>query len=290
MDEEIYTVKMDRPLGSTHPDWPAMVYPVNYGFIQGITAVDGEEQDAYVLGVDTPLDEFTGKRIAIIHRRDDDEDKWVVAPENIPFTKQQIEEMVYFQEQYYDSYVEMLNEELWDATDKNENKLGYQVPRSMAKSLPEGVYHVVVMVYTMTADGRLLTTQRSRNKTYPLKWEVTGGSILAGETPRQGAVRELWEETGISLQEQELEPLYDLTDSARHCIYHSFIARVPQGVKVHLQEGETMDYQFLFYEEFKKLVSSERFVPSEQKRFLQQETMMDEKLGLAVKKSESLPI
>lgn len=290
MDEEIYTVKMDRPLGSTHPDWPAMVYPVNYGFIQGITAVDGEEQDAYVLGVDTPLDEFTGKRIAIIHRRDDDEDKWVVAPENIPFTKQQIEEMVYFQEQYYDSYIEMLNEELWDATDKNENKLGYQVPRSMAKSLPEGVYHVVVMVYTMTADGRLLTTQRSRNKTYPLKWEVTGGSILAGETPRQGAVRELWEETGISLQEQELEPLYDLTDSARHCIYHSFIARVPQGVKVHLQEGETMDYQFLFYEEFKKLVSSERFVPSEQKRFLQQETMMDEKLGLAVKKSESLPI
>lgn len=290
MNEEIYTVKMDRPLGSAHPDCPAMVYPVNYGFIPGILGGDGEEQDAYVLGVDTPLDEFTGKRIAVIHRRDDDEDKWVMAPENTPFTKQQIEEMVYFQEQYYDSYVEMLHEELWDATDENENRLGYQVPRSMAKSLPEGVYHVVVMVYTLTADGRLLTTQRSRNKTYPLKWEVTGGSILAGETPRQGAVRELREETGICMEEQELEPLYDLIDAVRHCIYHSFIARVPCNTEVRLQEGETMDYQFLFYEDFKKLVRSERFVPSEQQRFLQREALMDKKLGTAVKKTESLPI
>lgn len=142
------------------------------------------------LGVDIPVDKFTGRKIAIIHRKDDVGDKWVVAPENMPYTKQQIEEMVYFQEQYYDSFVQMLNEEMWDACDAWENKLGYKVPRSMAKSLADGVFHVVVMIYTVTTDGRVLVTQRSQNKTNPLKWEVTGGSILAGETPQEGAVRE----------------------------------------------------------------------------------------------------
>ena len=98
MEDELYNVTIDRPIGSSHPDYPSMIYPVNYGYIEGIMAPDGEEQDAYVLGVDTPLDSFTGKRIAVIHRKDDIEEKWVIAPENIPYNKQQIEEMVYFQE------------------------------------------------------------------------------------------------------------------------------------------------------------------------------------------------
>ena len=197
MNEEIYTVKMDRPLGSVHPDAPTMVYPVNYGYVEGIMAKDGEEQGAYVLGIDVPLDEFTGKRIAIVHRNDDIEDKWIIVPENIMYTRQQIADMIHFQEQYFDSYIEMVNEEMWDAYDKNEQKLGYLIPRSRAKELEDGEYHVVVMIYTMDYQGRFLTTQRSRNKTNPLKWEVTGGSILSGENAEDGAIRELQEETGI---------------------------------------------------------------------------------------------
>ena len=115
VEEEIFNVTIDRPIGSSHPDYPSLVYPVNYGYIEGVIAPDGENQDAYVIGVDTPIDHFTGKRIAIIHRRDDVEDKWVITPENVPYNKQQIEDMVYFQEQYFDSYVEMLDEEMWDA-------------------------------------------------------------------------------------------------------------------------------------------------------------------------------
>ena len=70
------TVKViiDRPLGTYHPKHKDMYYPINYGYIEGIAAPDGEEQDAYVLGVDKPLDEFEGKIIAIIHRYDDVEE------------------------------------------------------------------------------------------------------------------------------------------------------------------------------------------------------------------------
>ena len=81
--------------------------PVNYGYIPGIMAGDGEEQDAYVLGVNEPLQEFTGVVIAIIHRIDDVEDKWVVAPEGVTFSKEEIWEQVKFQEQYFKAEIWM---------------------------------------------------------------------------------------------------------------------------------------------------------------------------------------
>lgn len=96
------TVTVDRPLGSCHPKHPDISYPINYGYIEGIMAGDGEEQDAYILGVDVPVEKFTGTVIAIIHRRDDVEDKWVVAPEGMSFAKDEIEDQVHFQEQYFD--------------------------------------------------------------------------------------------------------------------------------------------------------------------------------------------
>lgn len=99
---ESVKVIVDRPLGSVHPNYKEMSYPVNYGFIEGIIAGDGEAQDAYVLGVDEPLSFFEGVVIAVIHRKNDVEDKWVVAPKGMIFTPQEILEKVYFQEQFYD--------------------------------------------------------------------------------------------------------------------------------------------------------------------------------------------
>ncbi len=278
MENEIYVVKIDQPIGSSSPDYPAMVYPVNCGYIEGIQGQEGRAQEAYVLGVDIPVDSFCGQRIAVIRRRDGQGSPWVVVPEEILYTKQQIEEMVHFQEQYYDSQVEMVNEELWDAYYRQGEKLGYQIPRSMAKSLPDGVYHIVVYIYTVTADGLLLATQRAKNKTYPFKWEVTGGSILTGESPQIGAARELFEETGISKDAGELEELYTYIDDRRHCIYHSYIARVKQEPHIHLQTGETINYAWLPYHKFRNLVHSDRFIPSEQERFRIHEGLITQKL------------
>ena len=101
------TVTVDRPLGSAHPDYPEMIYPLNYGYIEGIMAPDGEEQDAYILGVSQPVERFTGRIIAIVRRADDVEEKWVVCPEGQPFTKQEIAELIRFQEQYFQSEILM---------------------------------------------------------------------------------------------------------------------------------------------------------------------------------------
>lgn len=94
-------VVVDRPLGTYHPEYKNIYYTLNYGYIPGLTAPDGEEQDAYILGIDIPVAEFTGKVVAIIHRLDDVEDKWVVAPENVSFTEDEIMNLVSFQEKYF---------------------------------------------------------------------------------------------------------------------------------------------------------------------------------------------
>lgn len=57
---KVVTVTVDRPLGSYHPKHKDIYYPINYGYIEGIMALDGEEQDAYILGVDIPVEKFTG--------------------------------------------------------------------------------------------------------------------------------------------------------------------------------------------------------------------------------------
>lgn len=100
---QLVKVTIDRPLGSYHPEHPDMYYPVNYGYVEGIIAPDSEEQDVYILGADEPLREFTGRVIAVIHRLDDVEDKWVAAPDGVTFTKEEIMERVRFQEQYFKS-------------------------------------------------------------------------------------------------------------------------------------------------------------------------------------------
>lgn len=103
----IVTVIIDRPLGSSHPEHEEMIYRVNYGYVKGVIAGDGEEQDAYIIGIDEKKTEFTGRIIAVVHRKDDAEDKWVVAPEGKSFSRQEIAEMIYFQEQYFDSEIIM---------------------------------------------------------------------------------------------------------------------------------------------------------------------------------------
>lgn len=99
------TVTVDRPLGSYYPKHKDIYYPINYGYIKEIIAPDGEEQDVYILGVDKPVDQFTGRIIVIVHRNDDVEEKWVAAPEDMTFTKEEIMEQIEFQEQYFDSEV-----------------------------------------------------------------------------------------------------------------------------------------------------------------------------------------
>ncbi len=97
-------VKMDRPLGTKHPKH-GFIYEVNYGYIPNTISGDGEELDAYVLGVHEPIDSFKGIVIAIIHRTNDNDDKLVVMEEGRNYTDDQIIALTEFQERWFESEI-----------------------------------------------------------------------------------------------------------------------------------------------------------------------------------------
>ena len=100
------TVTIDRPIGFHHVTKGIHLdYTVNYGFLPGVTGGDGEEQDVYILGVAQPLETSAGKIIGVVRRNDDNEDKFVAAPEGMIFTAEQIEKEIHFVEKYFDSRI-----------------------------------------------------------------------------------------------------------------------------------------------------------------------------------------
>lgn len=102
---KIITVQIDRPLGSTHPNWKSLIYPVNYGFVPNTISGDGEALDAYVLGVFEPVKSFEGKCIAVIHRFTEEDDKLIVVPQNRDFSDDAIRALTEFQERFFESEI-----------------------------------------------------------------------------------------------------------------------------------------------------------------------------------------
>lgn len=95
-------VYIDRQIGSPHPKHTNLIYKQNYGYIKEFKALDGDYQDAYVIGIDEKITEFYGKVIAIINRKNDIEDKLVVCDVNKDYSDEEIKQFVHFQEQYFD--------------------------------------------------------------------------------------------------------------------------------------------------------------------------------------------
>lgn len=103
-------IEIDRPIGYVHHKGEkTLVYPINYGYIPNVFGGDGEELDVFLLGVDTPVECFTGRIIGIVYRADDVEDKLVMAPIGMTFSATEIAQAVRFQERYYHTTIRALD-------------------------------------------------------------------------------------------------------------------------------------------------------------------------------------
>ena len=213
MGKEVHIV-VDRPIGYCHGD---IVYPINYGYIPGVIAGDGEEQDAYILGVDEPLAEFDGQVIAAVHRRNDREDKLVVAPAGSLYHQGQIAQAVSFQEQYFDF-------KIISCFEKSCGVLPYRVINGQQQFL---------LVF----------------ETHSQCWSLPKGHIEAGETDVQAALRELFEETGLTarLDTTRVAAIeYPISAFARKQVAF-FLGEVDGTPRV--REGEIEKYKWVTAEE-----------------------------------------
>ena len=208
-------VEVDRPVGYVHD---GLVYPVNYGYIPGIPGGDGEDQDAYILGITEPMTAFDGRVIGAVLRKNDVEDKLVVAPEGVELHQGQIAQAVHFQERYFDTRILSLLE-------KSCGVLPWR-----------------------TVDGHkefLLVEAFSKC------WSLPKGHMEAGETETQTALRELYEETGLTAvldtgRSATIE--YPISPVARKQVvfYLGEVTGTPRA-----REGEIEGYRWVRAEELK---------------------------------------
>lgn len=103
LNQEINII-IDRPLGSRHPKHN-FIYLLNYGYVPETISGDGEELDAYLLGVFEPVENYTGKVIAVIKRINDNDDKLIVVPDGIEYSDEQIRALTEFQERFFESVI-----------------------------------------------------------------------------------------------------------------------------------------------------------------------------------------
>lgn len=148
--------------------------------------------------------------------------------------------------------------EYWDLYDRNIQKTGEVIQRG--KTVPEGKYHLVCDITVIDNMGRILLTKRHPDKPYPLYWECSGGSVVAGEMPIDGAVRELFEETGIKAEKEELTEL-GIT-YGNHAIYFNYLLRRDIELSsLVLQSDETVDAKLADKAEYERMVSENLIVP-----------------------------
>lgn len=143
--------------------------------------------------------------------------------------------------------------ELWDAYTIDEEKTDTILVRD--HPIPSGLYHIVVEIIVVTNNHQVLITKRDPAKTFPLQWEITGGSILLGESKEQGAIRELFEETGIQASIEEFTCLH--RSVGVDYLFYSFLCQKDiDESTIALQPGETIDYQIISMKEFEHLLHS----------------------------------
>ncbi|QDW61355.1 NUDIX domain-containing protein [Oerskovia sp. KBS0722] len=140
----------------------------------------------------------------------------------------------------------MADAETWDLLDEQGAPTG-EVHRRGDPRWPPGRFHLMVATCVVRSDGLVLLTRRAATKTFPFLWEIPGGSVLAGETGAQAAVREVREETGLVLDEGVLERVGRGVESASFLDVH--VATVPGRPRLVLDPAEVHEATWVTWAE-----------------------------------------
>ncbi len=155
---------------------------------------------------------------------------------------------------------ERISMELWDAYDIDRQQKNKSLERG--KPLENDDFHTVVHICIFNSRGDMLIQQRQPfKKGWSNLWDVTcGGSVLKGETSRQGAHRELLEEVGIDLDFEKLRPNFTFNFTNGFDDFY-LIEKEVDVSKIKLQYEEVQAVKWASKEEILKMIDEKTFIP-----------------------------
>ena len=159
--------------------------------------------------------------------------------------------------------------ELWDVYDENRIPLGKTHVRGVP--MKKGEYHLVVFVWVFKSRGELLLTKRSPEKrSFPNKWDPTGGAVQAGENSLQAVQRELLEETGIHAAQSEFEWIGSYRRTGKNDIGDIYFLRSDVDVdELVMQEGETCGAMWVSRQELERMIAQDMVAKPDVLRYRQ---------------------
>lgn len=97
-----------------------------------------------------------------------------------------------------------MTDELIDIYDENNNHLNIQKMKSEAHK--KGLWHRSSHIWIYNSNKEILLQLRAKEKPlYPNMWDISAaGHVSAGEDPITSGIREIEEEIGLSVKEQDL--------------------------------------------------------------------------------------
>ena len=153
------------------------------------------------------------------------------------------------------------NNEYWDLFD-NKKEIRMKHHRR-GDRIPDGLYHLVVHSWIMDPSGLFLMSQRQEGRPYAFKWERTGGSVLEGENSLDGALREVREELGLDLSENERYFIKSKKRARYHDFFDAWLFIVDKdNVQCQIDNEEVRDFKWFNLRELDELKEKDGMVPS----------------------------
>ncbi len=153
--------------------------------------------------------------------------------------------------------------EYFDVFDQNRNLIGKKVKRG--DSYSDNEFHLIVHVWVKLKDDKFILSKRKMTKKpYPGLWEATGGSVLAGETSLNAAIREVNEELGIDLSKTNGKLIYQFKGNnnySPHFIDVWLFSLIDNNVNIICQESEVEEAKIIGKTEIKEFIKNNEIVP-----------------------------
>lgn len=150
--------------------------------------------------------------------------------------------------------------ELWDLYNEKGECTG--ITHERGHPIPQGMYHLVVSAWITNNKGQFLLSQRHPDKPYPLYWECTGGSVLAGESSLDGAIREVKEELGIELDRSTAHLLFRTRRDSTQDFYDVWLFQADVPIQdLNLQSTEVVNARWVDKDELLDMFRAKKLHP-----------------------------